>query len=406
MTTYNVEEIRKQFPVLEQKVNGKPLIYMDNGATTHKPVAMTNAITAYYEEINSNVHRGVHTLSQKATDAFEATREKLRAHLNAEQAHEVIFTKGTTDSINTVASSFGQLVKPGDEVIISTLEHHSNIVPWQMMCQRSGAILRVIPMDDRGVLDLEAYGSLLNDKTVLVAFNHISNALGTVNPVKEMTAMAHKYGAAVLVDGAQSMPHMAVDVRDLDVDFYALSAHKMYGPTGIGALYGKSDWLRKLPPYQGGGEMIATVTFEETTYADLPHKFEAGTPHIEGVIAWAASIDWMNDLGMDRIAAYEADLLDYGTQALTAIEGLKLYGTGPEKSAVFSFNIEGLHHYDVGTLLDQLGIAVRTGHHCTQPLMNRFDIPGTIRASMGLYNTKSEIDALVAGLERVIPMLK
>lgn len=405
-TEFSVSDIRKQFPVLEREVNGRPLVYMDNGATTHKPKAMTDAITAYYETINSNVHRGVHHLSQLATDAFELTREKLRAHLNAAHTYEVIFTKGTTDSINTVASSFADFVNEGDEIIVSTLEHHSNIVPWQMMCARKKATLKVIPMDDRGVLDLEAYASLLSPKTKLVAFNHISNALGIINPVKEMVKMAHEVGAAVLVDGAQSMPHLKVDVRDLDVDFYAISAHKMYGPTGIGALYGKEEWLNKLPPYQGGGEMIATVTFEETTYADLPHKFEAGTPHIEGVVAWAASIDWMNEIGLDNITAYEAELLEYGTKALTSVDELKLYGTGPEKSALFSFNIEGLHPYDVGTLLDQLGIAVRTGHHCTQPLMNRLDVPGTIRASLAVYNTKEEIDQLVAALNRVIPMLR
>ncbi|NVK27212.1 MAG: cysteine desulfurase [Flavobacteriia bacterium] len=404
--SFDINNIRKQFPVLSREVNGKPLVYMDNGATTHKPKAMTDAITDYYERINSNVHRGVHHLSQQATDAFEVTREKLRAHINAEHTHEVIFTKGTTDSINTVAWSFGELVKPGDEIIISTLEHHSNIVPWQMMCERKGATLKVIPMDDRGVLDMEAYGNLLSEKTVLVAFNHISNALGTINPVKKMAAMAHEVGAAVMIDGAQSMPHLKVDVRDLDVDFYAISAHKMYGPTGIGALYGKEEWLNKLPPYQGGGEMIATVTFEKTTYADLPHKFEAGTPHIEGVIAWAASIDWLNNLGMENITNYEAELLDYGTKALNEVEGMIIHGNAPEKSALFSFNIDGLHPYDVGTLLDQLGIAVRTGHHCTQPLMNRLNVPGTIRASLGLYNTKEEIDTLVAGLNRVIPMLK
>lgn len=405
-TTFNVAEIRKDFPILNTEVNGRPLVYMDNGATTHKPKAMTNAITQYYEQLNSNVHRGVHHLSQKATDAFEVTREKLRAHLNAAHNYEIIFTKGTTDSINTVASSFSDFVNKGDEIIISTLEHHSNIVPWQMLCQRKNATLKVIPMDDRGVLDVEDYAALLSPKTKLVAFNHISNALGTINPVKEMTAMAHNVGAAVLVDGAQSMPHLSVDVRDLDVDFYAISAHKMYGPTGIGALYGKEEWLDKLPPYQGGGEMIDTVTFEKSTYAGLPHKFEAGTPHIEGVIAWAASIDWMNNLGMDNITAYEDTLLQYGTEALLAVDGLKMHGTSSNKSALFSFNIDGLHHYDVGTLLDQLGIAVRTGHHCTQPLMNRMNVPGTIRASMGVYNTTDEIDALVAGLERVIPMLK
>lgn len=405
-SAFDIEAIRSQFPVLEREVNGRKLVYMDNGATTHKPKAMTDAITSYYETINSNVHRGVHHLSQRATDAFELTREKLRAHINAEHTYEVIFTKGTTDSINTVAWSFGELVKSGDEIIISTLEHHSNIVPWQMLCERKGAKLKVIPMDDYGTLDIEAYKNLLNEKTVLVAFNHISNALGTINPVKEMTALAREVGAAVLIDGAQSMPHLKVDVRDLDVDFYAISAHKMYGPTGIGALYGKEEWLNKLPPYQGGGEMIDTVTFEKTTYAGLPHKFEAGTPHIEGVIAWAASIDWLNNIGMDTISAYEQELLEYGTQALQSVDGLKILGTSPNKSALFSFNIDGLHHYDIGTLLDQLGIAVRTGHHCTQPLMNRLDVPGTIRASMGLYNTKEEIDTLVAGLNRVIPMLK
>ncbi len=405
-STFDVAKIREQFPVLSRQVNGRPLVYMDNGATTHKPRVMTDAITEYYETINSNVHRGVHHLSQRATDAFEATREKLRAHINAEFTHEIIFTKGTTDSINTVAWSFGELVEEGDEIIISTLEHHSNIVPWQMMCNRKNATLKIIPMDDRGVLDMEAFDALLSKKTKLVAVNHISNALGTINPVKEMAAKAHAVGAAILVDAAQSMPHLKVDVRDLDVDFYAISAHKMYGPTGIGALYGKEEWLKKLPPYQGGGEMIATVTFEETTYADLPHKFEAGTPHIEGVVAWGASIDWLNEVGMENISSYEQELLEYGTKVLSEVDGLIIHGTAPEKSATFSFNIEGLHHYDVGTLLDQLGIAVRTGHHCTQPLMNRMGVQGTIRASLGCYNTKEEIDQLVVALNRVIPMLK
>ena len=405
-STFDVAKIREQFPVLSRQVNGRPLVYMDNGATTHKPRVMTDAITEYYETINSNVHRGVHHLSQRATDAFEATREKLRAHINAEFTHEIIFTKGTTDSINTVAWSFGELVEEGDEIIISTLEHHSNIVPWQMMCNRKNATLKIIPMDDRGVLDMEAFDALLSEKTKLVAVNHISNALGTINPVKEMAAKAHAVGAAILVDAAQSMPHLKVDVRDLDVDFYAISAHKMYGPTGIGALYGKEEWLKKLPPYQGGGEMIATVTFEETTYADLPHKFEAGTPHIEGVVAWGASIDWLNEVGMENISSYEQELLEYGTKVLSEVDGLIIHGTAPEKSATFSFNIEGLHHYDVGTLLDQLGIAVRTGHHCTQPLMNRMGVQGTIRASLGCYNTKEEIDQLVVALNRVIPMLK
>lgn len=405
-STFDVAKIREQFPVLSRQVNGRPLVYMDNGATTHKPRVMTDAITEYYETINSNVHRGVHHLSQRATDAFEATREKLRAHINAEFTHEIIFTKGTTDSINTVAWSFGELVEEGDEIIISTLEHHSNIVPWQMMCNRKNATLKIIPMDDRGVLDMEAFDALLSKKTKLVAVNHISNALGTINPVKEMAAKAHAVGAAILVDAAQSMPHLKVDVRDLDVDFYAISAHKMYGPTGIGALYGKEEWLKKLPPYQGGGEMIATVTFEETTYADLPHKFEAGTPHIEGVVAWGASIDWLNEVGMENISSYEQELLEYGAKVLSEVDGLIIHGTAPEKSATFSFNIEGLHHYDVGTLLDQLGIAVRTGHHCTQPLMNRMGVQGTIRASLGCYNTKEEIDQLVVALNRVIPMLK
>lgn len=400
------EDLRAEFPVLNQSIHNRPLVYFDNGATMQKPKVVIDAMSEYYETINANVHRGVHTLSQRATDAFEATRSALAAHLHAAETHEVIFTRGTTESINLVAHGFRSLLKAGDEVMVSALEHHSNIVPWQMLCEYTGAKLVVIPMLENGELDQSAYEQLLNSKTALVAVNHVSNALGTVNPVKSMIAKAHAYQAAVLIDGAQAVPHFGIDVQDLDADFYAFSAHKMYGPTGIGALYGKTEWLEKLSPYQGGGEMIHTVTFEKTTYAGLPHKFEAGTPHIEGVVAWKSAIDWMNAKGIDQLARIENELLLYGTEQLQAIPGLKIYGTAREKVSVISFLIDGIHPYDAGTILDKLGIAVRTGHHCTQPIMQYFEIPGTIRASFAAYNTKSEIDRLVEGLDRVITMLK
>lgn len=404
---FPIEKIRADFPILHQEVNGKPLVYFDNAASTQKPQVVIDAIAGYYGTINSNVHRGVHTLSQRATDAFEASRETVRKHLNAAKAHEIIFTKGTTDSINLVAHSLGQgMIKAGDEVIVSHLEHHSNIVPWQMLCERVGAELKVIPINERGELDQEAYAQLLNAKTRLVAVNHISNALGTINPVKEMIALAHEAGALFLVDGAQSIPHMKVDVQDLDADFYTFSGHKIFGPTGIGVLYGKEAWLEEMPPYQGGGEMIAEVSFAKTTYAGLPHKFEAGTPHIEGGIVLGTAIDYVNSIGLDAIAAYEQELLHYGTEQLKArFADARIIGEAEAKTSVISFLLGDIHPYDLGVILDKLGVAVRTGHHCTQPIMQYFGIPGTIRASFAFYNTKSEIDQMMDALERAHNML-
>lgn len=403
---FDVEKIRKDFPILHQEVNGQPLVYFDNAATAQKPRQVIEAITSYYSTINSNVHRGVHHLSQVATDAYEHSRETIRKHLNAEHIHEVLFTKGCTDSINTVAAGMAKgLVKPGDEIMVSAMEHHSNIVPWQMLCEQTGARLRVIPMNDKGELIMEEYKKLLSEKTRMVAFNHISNALGTINPVKEMIAMAHNAGAWTLVDGAQSIPHMKVDVQDLDADFYTFSGHKAFGPTGTGILYGKEKLLEELPPYQGGGEMIKTVTFEKTTYADLPHKFEAGTPHIEGGIVLGTAIDYLNEIGLEQIAAYEQELLEYGTNKLKEFEGMRIIGEAKEKTSVISFLLGKNHPYDVGMILDKLGIAVRTGHHCTQPIMDRLDIPGTVRASFAFYNTKEEIDRFAEGLRKVEAML-
>lgn len=402
----DIQKIRSQFPILHQKVNGKPLVYFDNAATTQKPQVVIDAISEYYSTINSNVHRGVHHLSQLATDAYEATREKVRAHLNAEKIHEIIFTKGVTDGINLLASSLSKgVVKDGDEIIISAMEHHSNIVPWQMLCEQTGAKLKVIPMDENGDLILEEYQKLLSEKTRIVAFNHVSNALGTINPAKEIIKMAHEYDAWVLVDGAQSVPHMKVDVQYLDADFYVFSSHKIYGPTGIGVLYGKEKLLEEIPPYQGGGEMIKTVTFEKTTYADLPHKFEAGTPNIEAGVVLGTAIDYLNELGLDNIAAYEHELLGYGHDQLSKFENMRFIGQAKEKASVISFLLGDIHPYDAGMILDKLGIAVRTGHHCTQPIMDFYDIPGTVRASFAFYNTKEEIDQLVEGLKKVESML-
>lgn len=401
----NVSEIRKDFPILNRKVNGKPLIYFDNAATSQTPQQVIDVIVDYYSNYNANIHRGVHSLSQEATDAYEQARLKIQKHFNAKHPYEVIFTSGTTHGINLVANGFSSLLKKGDEIIVSALEHHSNIVPWQMLCERTGASLKVIPMNESGELILSKYDTLLNENTKLVFVNHISNALGTINPIETIIEKAHKVGAAVLVDGAQSCPHIKPDVQKLDVDFYVCSAHKLCGPTGVGMLYGKEDWLKKLPPYQGGGEMIAEVTFEKTTYADLPHKFEAGTPNISGGIAFGAAIDYMNSIGFDNIAAYEHELLDYATQQLQQIEGLKIYGTAKEKTSVISFNVGTIHPYDVGTILDKMGIAVRTGHHCAQPIMDFYKIPGTIRASFMFYNTKEEIDTFVAALKKAIMML-
>ena len=401
----NVSKIRQQFPILHQEVNGYPLVYLDNGATTHKPKVVIDAIQQYYEKQNSNIHRGVHYLSQLATDEYEASRETVRKHFNADHLHEIIFSKGNTEAINLVANGFRALLASTDEVLVSAIEHHSNIVPWQMACESSGASLKVIPMNDRGELDMKAYKSLLSNNTKVVAVNHISNALGTINPVKEIIQLAHQVGAAVLVDGAQSGPHSHIDVKDLDADFYCISGHKIYGPTGIGALYGKEEWLNKLPPYQGGGEMIATVSFKETTYATLPHKFEAGTPNIAGGIALKTAIDWLNDIGLDNVMAYENELLEYATQELAKIEGMRFIGEASNKAAVISFLVGDIHPYDMGMILDKLGIAVRTGHHCAQPVMDEFCIPGTIRASFAVYNTKEEVDRLVEGVKKAQQML-
>jgi cysteine desulfurase/selenocysteine lyase len=398
--------LRKEFPILDQEVHGKPLVYLDNAATTQKPQAVIDAIVHYYGQINSNVHRGVHTLSQRATDAFEATRGKLQRLVNAEFEHEIIYTTGTTGSINLVAHGFRSLLGPGDEVVVSQLEHHSNLVPWQMLAQHTGATLRYIPILADGSLDLDEAQRLINPKTKLLAFNHISNALGTVNPVAKLTEWAHAVGACVVVDGAQGLPHRPVDVQAMGVDFYAGSAHKMYGPTGTGMLYGRTEWLEKLPPYQGGGEMISTVTMAQSTYAGLPFKFEAGTPNIEAVVGWGAALDWMNAIGMDSLMAHESDLMTYGTERLTAIDGLVLFGTAPEKSAVLSFGFADLHPYDLGTLLDQQGIAVRTGQHCAQPIMDYYNIPGTVRASFAAYSSREDVDRLADGVERALRMLR
>ncbi|MBP6587503.1 MAG: cysteine desulfurase [Flavobacterium sp.] len=401
----DINKVRADFPILSRTVNGKPLVYFDNGATSQKPQIVIDAITKYYQEINANIHRGVHTLSQLATDAYEVARGKIQNHINAKFAHEVIFTSGTTHGINAVANGFASLLEPGDEVLVSSLEHHSNIVPWQMLCEKTGAVLKVIPMNENGELIMAEYDKLLSNKTKIVTVNHISNALGTVNPVKYMIDKAHEFGAAILIDGAQAVPHLKPDVQALDCDFYVFSGHKMCGPTGTGILYGKEAWLNKLPPYQGGGEMIKEVTFEKTTYADLPHKFEAGTPDIAGGIVMGTAVDYMNSIGFDNIQQQELELLEYATKRLLEIEGLKIYGTAKEKTSVVSFNIEGIHPYDIGTIIDKLGIAVRTGHHCAQPIMQFFNIPGTIRASFSFYNTKEEIDVMVEAVKKAQMML-
>ena len=401
----DINKIRADFPILSQKVNGKQLVYFDNGATSQKPQVVIDAIAKYYQEINANIHRGVHTLSQLATDAYEISRGKIQNHINAKFAHEVIFTSGTTHAINAVANGFASVLKPGDEVLVSALEHHSNIVPWQMLCEKTGAILKVIPMNNQGELILSEFDKLLSDKTKIVTVNHISNALGTLNPIKYMIDKTHEFGAAILIDGAQAVPHLKPDVQELDCDFYVFSGHKMCGPTGTGILYGKEEWLRKLPPYQGGGEMIKEVTFEKTTYADLPHKFEAGTPNIAGGIVLGTAVDYLNEIGFENIQAYENELLRYGTEKLLEIEGLTIFGTSKEKASVISFNIDGIHPYDIGTIIDNKGIAVRTGHHCAQPIMNFFQIPGTIRASFAFYNTKEEIDSMVEAIKKAKAML-
>lgn len=401
----DIQKIRADFPILTQKVNGKPLVYFDNGATSQKPKVVIEAIEKYYQEINANIHRGVHTLSQLATDAYEVSRAKVQNHINAKFLHEVLFTSGTTFGINLVANGFASILKPGDEVLVSSLEHHSNIVPWQMLCEKTGATLKVIPMNENGELIMSEYDKLLSPKTKIVTVNHISNALGTINPIKYMIDKAHKVGAAILIDGAQAVPHLKPDVQALDCDFYVFSGHKMCGPTGTGILYGKEAWLNKLPPYQGGGEMIKEVTFEKTTYADLPHKFEAGTPNIAGGIVLGTAIDYMNEIGFENIQKQELELLDHATKRLLEIDGLRIFGTSETKTSVVSFNIDGIHPYDIGTIIDKLGIAVRTGHHCAQPIMNFFGIPGTIRASFSFYNTKEEIDALVEAVKKAQMML-
>ena len=402
---FNVEAVRKDFPILSRKVNGKPLVYFDNAATSQTPQQVIDVIVDYYSNYNANIHRGVHTLSQEATDLYEQARLKIQSHFNAKFSHEIIFTSGTTHSINLVANGFSSLLKKGDDIIVSALEHHSNIVPWQMLCERTGATLKVIPMNEEGELIMSKFDILLSKNTKLVFVNHISNALGTINPIEYIIEEAHKIGAAVLIDGAQSTPHIKPDVQALDADFYVTSAHKICGPTGVGMLYGKESWLKKLPPYQGGGEMIAEVSFEKTTYADLPHKFEAGTPNICGGIAFGAAIDYMNGIGFENIAAYENELLEYGTTKLLEIEGLKIYGTSKHKTSVISFNLKGIHPYDVGTILDKLGIAVRTGHHCAQPIMDFYKIPGTVRASFAFYNTKAEIDTFIEAVKKAKMML-
>lgn len=403
--SYNVEEIRQDFPILQRDVYGRPLVYLDNAATTQKPRSVVEAISNEYFSTNANVHRGVHFLSQKATDLHEAARERVRQFINARSTAEVLFTRGTTESLNLVASSFGEaFLKEGDEVIVSVMEHHSDIVPWQLLRERKGIVIRVIPMDDSGRLDLEAYERLFSERTRLVCVAHVSNVLGTVNPVKQMAATAHAHGAYMLVDGAQSIPHFKVDVQDLDCDFLTFSGHKIYGPTGIGVLYGRESLLEKMPPYQGGGEMIARVTFEHTTYERLPYKFEAGTPDYVGTHALAAAIDYVEALGMDEIAAHERRLTQYAMGRLGAIKDMHLYGTTPDKDAVVAFNVGNIHPLDLGTLLDRLGIAIRTGHHCAQPLMQRCGVEGMARASFALYNTMDEIDKLAEGIERVSKM--
>ncbi len=407
--TLDVQKIRKDFPILLRKVNGKPLIYFDSGATAQKPKQVIDAITKYYSEQNANIHRGVHALSQEITTAYENARATIQKHINAKYSHEIIFTSGTTESINLVASGFAKkFVNVGDEIIVSEMEHHSNILPWQMLCEEKNAVLKVIPINDRGELLIDEFKNLLSAKTKLVAITHVSNTLGTINPIKEMISLAHLHlqGIPVLVDGAQAIPHVKIDMQDMDADFYCFSGHKVYGPTGVGVLYGKEEWLRKLPNYQVGGGTIETVSFAKTEYADIPLRFEAGTPHIEGGIGLAAAIDYLNEIGPENISAYEHELTEYATEKLSAIDGLKIIGTAKNKASVISFVLDGVHPYDTGVILDQLGIAVRTGHHCTQPLMDKFKIPGAVRASLAFYNTKEEIDELIKGINKVKQMLK
>ncbi len=401
----DIQKIRADFPILSQKVNGKPLVYFDNGATSQKPQVVIDAISKYYSEINANIHRGVHTLSQLATDAYEVSRNTIQNHLNAKHNHEIIFTSGTTFGINLVANGFASFIQPNDEVMISALEHHSNIVPWQFLCEKTGAKLIVIPINNEGEIILEEFDKLISVKTKIVAVTHISNALGTINPIEYIIKKAHQNGAAVLIDGAQATPHLRPDVQGLDCDFYVFSGHKVCGPTGVGVLYGKEEWLNKLPPFLGGGEMIKEVTFEKTTFADLPHKFEAGTPNIASGIVLGTAINYMNSVGFENIAAHEHQLLEYATEKLLQIEGLRIFGTSKNKTSVISFNIEGIHPYDIGMIIDKKGIAVRTGHHCTQPIMDFYKIPGTVRASFSFYNTKEEIDIFVDAILKAKMML-
>lgn len=405
---YPIERVRADFPILRREVNGKPLVYLDNGASTQKPQPVIDAIVNYYSTINSNIHRGVHHLSQLATDAYEESRRKLQRFVNAAREHEIIFTPGTTGAINLLADSFGRrYVGQGDEILISEMEHHSNIVPWQMLCEARGAILKVIPMDDHGALDMEAFDRLLSpEKTRIVAVTYVSNSLGTVNPVRQIIAKAHAAGVPVMLDAAQAVQHTPIDVQELDVDFLVFSGHKMYGPTGVGILYGKEKWLEAMPPHQGGGDMIKTVTFEKTTYNELPFKFEAGTPNIEAGICLGDAVDYLQEIGLPAIAQYETELLQYTTGRLLEIDGLRIIGTAPKKSGVVSFLVGEIHPYDIGVILDKLGIAVRTGHHCTQPVMDKFGIPGTVRASIGMYNTREDIDTLLAALNRALGMLR
>jgi cysteine desulfurase/selenocysteine lyase len=403
---FSVREIRQDFPALRQQIYGKNLIYFDNGATSQKPQLVLDAINQYYSKNNANIHRGVHFMSQQATSEYETSREYIKTYINAEKQEEIIFTKGTTDGINLVAFSYGSLLSAGDEILISAMEHHSNIVPWQLLCERKGLILKVIPVNSRGELKLDVYEELLSSKTKLVAVTHISNTLGTINPLKTIIDKAHAAGAKVLVDGAQSIQHTKIDVQDLDCDFFVFSGHKVFGPTGIGVLYGKEDLLDKMPPYQGGGDMIAKVTFERTTYNELPFKFEAGTPHIAGGICLGTALQYLNQFNIEEVEQYERSLADYAQDLISTFEGVKIIGTAKDKTSVVSFHVDGLHPFDIGTLLDKQGIAVRTGHHCTQPLMDIFKIPGTIRASFAFYNTREEIDTFIAAVEKSITMLR
>ncbi|MAT52948.1 MAG: cysteine desulfurase CsdA [Saprospirales bacterium] len=403
---FDVEAVRKDFPILQREMNGQPLCFLDTAASSQKPLPVLQAMDNYYRQHHANVHRGVYQLSQEATDMFEAARKAVQRFIGAREEHEVIFTRGTTESINLVASSFGSaFLKPGDEVLITWMEHHSNIVPWQLICERTGATLRVVPISDEGELDMDALGQYLQGPVKILALTHVSNTLGTINPIREIVKMAHQYGIPVLVDGAQAVPHSPVNVSELDVDFYAFSGHKMYGPTGIGILFGKTAWLEKMPPYHGGGEMISRVTFEKTTYNELPFKFEAGTPDIAGSVGLHAAIEYLQGIGLNNIAEHENELLKYGTELLREIPGLRLIGNASNKAGLLSFVVEGTHPYDIGTLLDKMGIAVRTGHHCTEPIMDRFGIPGTVRASFGMYTTKAELDRLAAGIKRAVKLL-